>query len=76
MSSINAGTGIVYTYENLGALNLQGGGSTGISVNPNAPYVKTVANTGAITGTSGMLVYNTAVGTLSGYTNGFGKLFL
>jgi hypothetical protein len=71
MPTINAGTGIVYANDGLETLNLQGGGSTAISVNPNAPYVKTVSNTSTITGTSGMLVYNTAVGGLSGYTNGF-----
>jgi hypothetical protein len=71
MSSINAGTGIVYNNDGSGTLDLQGGGSSGISVNSAAPYVKTVANTTAISGTSGMLVYNTAVNGLSGYTNGF-----
>ena len=71
MSSINAGTGIVYTNDGSGTLDLQGGGTTAISVNANGPYLKTVSNTNTITGTTGMLVYNTNVNGLSGYTGSY-----
>jgi len=67
MSSINAGTGIVYTNDGSGTLDLQGGGSSGISVNSNGAYVKTVASTASVTGTAGMLVYDTSANSLSGY---------
>jgi hypothetical protein len=70
MASINAGTGIVNTGDNTGVLDIQGGGVTGVSVNVNGMYVKSVTTTqmNALTPTTGMLVFNTTQNALAMYS--------
>jgi hypothetical protein len=73
MSSINAGTGVTYNNDATTVLDLQGGGVTAISVNTQAPYVKSVTTSGrdGLTGVAGMMVYNSTTDTLNGFTGTF-----
>ena len=68
MSSINAGTGVTYNNDGTTVLDLRGGGVTAISVNTQAPYLKSVtsAERGSLTGVAGMLVYNSSSNSLNG----------
>jgi len=72
MASINAGTGIVNTGDNSGVLDIQGGGVTGVSVNVNGMYVKSVTTTqmNALTAVNGMIVFNTTLAKMCQYVNG------
>jgi hypothetical protein len=72
MASINAGTGIVNTGDNSGVLDIQGGGVTGVSVNVNGMYVKSVttAQMTALTAVNVMIVFNTTLAKFCQYVNG------
>jgi hypothetical protein len=72
-SIINAGTGIQYSNDDTGVLALQGGGVTGVSVNVNGMFVKSVTTTqrNALTGTAGMIVFDTTLNQFVGYVNGY-----
>jgi hypothetical protein len=68
---INAGTGLVFTNDDGSTtIDFQGGGATGMSVNPNGMYVKSVTTTqmDALTPTTGMLVFNTTENKLAMYS--------
>lgn len=68
--TINAGTGLVLTTDDGSTtINFQGGGVTGMSANPNGMYVKSVTGTqrAALTGTAGMVVFDTTQNALAMY---------
>jgi hypothetical protein len=71
MALINAGTGIVNTGDNTGVLDIQGGGVTGVSINVNGMYVKSVTTTqmNALTAVNGMIVFNTTLAKMCQYVN-------
>jgi hypothetical protein len=77
MASINATDGLLQISDNSGTLELQGAGVTGVAVNPNGMYVKSVTTTQrlALTPTTGMVVYDTTVPGLFGYNNSEWKQF-
>jgi hypothetical protein len=67
---INAGTGLILTSDDGSTtINFQGGGVTGMAANPNGMYVKSVTTTQrqALTGTTGMLVFDTTQNALAMY---------
>jgi len=72
MALINAGTGIQTISDNTGTLNIQCGGVTGVSINSNGMYVKSVTTTQmtALTPVAGMVVFNTTLAKMCMYVNG------
>jgi hypothetical protein len=72
MASINAGSDLLNTGDESGVLELQAGGITGVSINANGMYVKSVttAQMTSLAGVNGMIVFNISLTKFCQYVNG------